>query len=60
MENLKRPKISLLILTYNRAYIVERAIASVLKQTYSDYEIVIVNNGSIDNTKEVLLSLIHI
>ena len=54
MENLKRPKISLLILTYNRAYIVERAIASVLKQTYSDYEIVIVNNGSIDNTKEVL------
>ncbi len=55
MENtINRPKISMLILTYNRAHIVERAIESVLKQTYTDFEIVVVNNGSVDHTKEVL------
>lgn len=53
-KDIKVPKISMLILTYNRAHIVERAIESVLKQSYKDYELVIVNNGSIDNTKEIL------
>jgi len=50
----KKPKISLLIWTYNRAHLVERAIQSVLKQTYQDFELVLVNNGSQDNTRQVL------
>ncbi len=50
----KRPKISILIWTYNRADLVERSIKSVLNQTYSDFELVLINNGSQDNTKEVL------
>ena len=50
----KHPKISLLIFTYNRAHLVEKAINSVLNQTYRDFELVLVNNGSTDNTREVL------
>ncbi len=50
------PKISILLPTYNRAHLVTRAIDSILNQTYQNFEIVIVNNGSQDNTKEVLQS----
>lgn len=49
-----RPAISMLIWTYNRAHLVERSIESVLNQTYRNFELIIINNGSEDNTKEVL------
>ena len=52
--NMERPKISLIILTYNRAHLVENAIESVLAQTFRDFELIIVNNGSEDHTAEVL------
>ena len=48
--NTEPPKISLIILTYNRAHLVEQAIDSVLRQTYRDFELIIVNNGSEDHT----------
>ncbi|MEM9919832.1 MAG: glycosyltransferase family A protein [Bacteroidota bacterium] len=47
------PKITMLILTYNRADLVERTIQSVLAQSYKDYELVLVDNGSVDATPEV-------
>ena len=53
MKNLQ-PKISLILLTYNRAHIVEEAIESVLHQTYRDFELILINNGSSDNTFEVV------
>jgi len=49
----KAPKISMLILTYNRAHLVERSIESVLNQTYKDYEIILVDNGSTDETPAI-------
>ena len=49
----KTPKITVLILTYNRAHLVERSIKSVLNQTFEDYELVLVDNGSTDHTPEV-------
>ncbi len=52
--NTERPKISLIILAYNRAHLVKNAIKSVLGQTFQDFELIIVNNGSTDNTAEVL------
>lgn len=46
--------ISVMIWTYNRPHLVERAINSVLNQSYRDFEIVLVNNGSTDNTADVI------
>lgn len=45
--------ISVLMLTYNREKLVSRAIESILKQTYSDFEFVIVDNGSSDRSGEI-------
>lgn len=45
--------ISVLMLTYNRENLVSRAIESILKQTYKDFEFIIVDNGSSDKSGEV-------
>jgi glycosyltransferase involved in cell wall biosynthesis len=46
--------VSVVIPTYNRGYIIESAIRSVFKQNYDDYEIIIVDDGSNDNTTEII------
>lgn len=48
--------ISIITPTYNRAYILPIAIKSVLAQTYPYWEMIIVDDGSNDNTKEVVKS----
>lgn len=45
--------ISFIMPTYNRAYIIREAVESILAQTYSDWELVIVDDGSTDRTKEL-------
>jgi len=47
-------KVSVIMPTYNRAWIIERAIKTVLEQSYKDFELIIVNDGSTDNTGPVL------
>jgi len=47
-------KVSVIIPNYNYAQYVGQAIDSVLNQTYSNIEIIVVNNGSTDNSLEVL------
>jgi len=44
------PEISIIILTYNREKLVSRAIKSILSQTFFDFELIIVDNGSDDNS----------
>lgn len=52
------PLFSVIIPTYNRAQLVGRAIQSVLDQDCKDWELLVVDDGSTDNTKEVVLDYI--
>lgn len=49
------PLVSIIIPTHNRADLLPRAINSALSQSYTNYEIIVVDDGSVDNTQEVLL-----
>lgn len=49
--------ISVVMPTYNRGYILERSIKSVLNQTYKDLELIIVDDNSNDNTEEIIKSI---
>jgi glycosyltransferase involved in cell wall biosynthesis len=48
------PKVSVLIPTYNSAQFLDETIQSVLSQTFPDYEIIIVDNQSTDNTDKII------
>ena len=48
------PKFSVIIPTYNRANYVVEAVESVLQQTYQGFELIVVNDGSTDDTAEVI------
>lgn len=45
---------SIIMPTYNRAFCIEGAIDSLLKQTYQGYELIIIDDGSTDNTEKVI------
>lgn len=47
------PKISVVIPLYNKGFIISETLKSVLVQTFTDFEIVIVNDGSTDNSFEI-------
>jgi glycosyltransferase involved in cell wall biosynthesis len=48
------PLVSVIIPTYNRAHLVTKSIDSVQRQTFKDYEIIVVDDGGNDNTSELL------
>lgn len=49
--------ISIIIPTYNRANCIKRAVESILQQTYKDFELIIVDDNSTDNTDELILAI---
>ncbi len=52
-----QPLVSIIIPTYNRATLCKRAVMSVLGQSYPHVEVIVVDDGSGDDTKQILTSL---
>ncbi|ODS34733.1 MAG: glycosyltransferase family 2 [Candidatus Scalindua rubra] len=53
------PTVSVIIHTYNNEKFIVETVESVLKQTYNDYEIIVVDDGSEDGTRDALLPYMH-
>ena len=56
-EQNHNPKVSIILPTYNRAGLIMETIESIRHQTYSNWELIIVDDGSDDNTAEIILQL---
>ena len=50
------PKVSVIVPTYNRADRLERALNSIVSQTYQDFELIVVDDGSTDKTSQLMKS----
>jgi len=50
----KNPKVSVILPTYNRGWILKEAIDSVLAQDFKDFELIVVDDGSTDDTGQIL------
>ena len=48
------PKVSIIVPVYNKSEYIGRTIESILNQTYKDYEVLIINDGSTDNSLEII------
>ncbi|GAC1424011.1 MAG: hypothetical protein NVSMB67_23800 [Flavisolibacter sp.] len=50
------PYLTVLLPVYNGAQFLNKAIDSILNQTYKDFELIIINDGSTDNSEKIILS----
>ena len=53
------PRVSIILPCYNGAKWIGQAIESVLAQTYKDFELIVIDDGSTDNSKEVISSYLY-
>jgi len=56
---IKTPKVSVYIPVYNYGKYVEKAIESVIRQTFDDWELIIINDGSNDESEEIIRKYEH-
>lgn len=54
----KFPTVTIIMATYNRANFIVETLLSIQKQTFKDWECLIIDDGGIDNTKEVIAPII--
>ena len=55
----KLPLVSIIVPCYNYGNYLKRAVTSIINQTFSNWELIIVNDGSTDNTSEIAKALIN-
>lgn len=53
------PKVSIVLTTFNRCHLLKQAIESVFRQTFQDWELIIMDDGSTDETKQVIEAYAH-
>ncbi len=53
------PRLSVITINYNNAHGLQKTIESVVSQTYSDFEFVIIDGGSTDNSTEIIKKYLH-
>lgn len=56
---MKDPRVSIIIPTYNREKLILKALESIFNQSFQDFEILIIDDASTDNTEQVLKDLNH-
>src|SRR5687768_11826286 len=54
MRSVGHPTVSIVIPTYDRAALIARSIQSVLNQSYADFELLVIDDGSTDETANVV------
>ncbi|MCH8992196.1 MAG: glycosyltransferase family 2 protein, partial [Acidobacteria bacterium] len=48
------PKVTAIITTHNRSHLLPRAIESVINQTFKDFQLIVVDDASVDETPEII------
>src|ERR1700694_1914488 len=51
---MKTPKFSVLIANYNNAHLIQQALDSIKRQTIQDFEVIVVDDGSTDDSRSVI------
>jgi len=57
-NNLSNPFFSIILPSYNRTHLLPRAIDSVIRQSFVEWELIVVDDGSTDDTRDVVLSYV--
>ena len=59
-SNIKKPKVSIIMATYNRAHFIKESLQYIAKQSYADFECLIIDDGSTDTTSEIVSAVTNI
>ena len=53
------PKVTIIMATYNRAHFIVETLRSIINQTFTDWECLIIDDGGTDNTREVITPILN-